>query len=406
MTQIERKSINSVALIMCFRMLGLFMIFPVFTPYAQHLSGATPQLIGLALGIYGLTQACLQIPFGALSDRFGRKPIICLGLIIFAIGSIVAGCSHTIEGVIIGRALQGGGAIGSAAMALVADLTDDTNRIKAMAIIGMSIGSAFALAMIVGPLLNGVIGVPGIFWLTALSALVAIAILYLFVKNTSPTLTLPCPVPVRGEYTREGTKSFKQILTNKQLLYLDLGVFIQHAMLTALFLVLPLMLQQQLHLNNDRQWLFYLPVLLCAYVFMVPFIILAEKKQQLKGVFIGSIMVMLLTQLALWKFPLTLANSLITLTLFFTAFTLLEATLPSLVAKLAPAANKGAAMGVYSTSQFLGIFVGGLMGGWLFSRWGINAIFLGCALCYLLWFSIALGWQRFPQKNIQQKNIQ
>jgi MFS family permease len=381
------KSINAIALIMCFRMLGLFMIFPVFTPYAQHLSGATPQLIGLALGIYGLTQACLQIPFGALSDRFGRKPIICLGLIIFAIGSVIAACAHSIEGVIIGRALQGGGAIGSAATALVADLTDNSNRVKGMAIIGMSIGLAFALAMVAGPTLNGIIGVPGIFWLTALLALVAVAILYLVVQ---------APHPITHQQTREGTgSSFKKILTNKQLVSLDIGVFIQHAMLTALFMILPLVLQQNLHVTLDRQWLFYLPVLACAYVLMVPFIILAEKKHRMKMVFIGSIAVLLLSQLLLWKWHQTWLNCLISLILFFTAFTLLEAILPSLVSKIAPTANKGAAMGVYSTSQFLGIFFGGISGGWLFAHWGISAIFLGCACIYLFWLLLATIYQTF-----------
>ena len=383
----ERKSVSAIALIMCFRMLGLFMIFPVFTPYAQHLTHATPQLIGLALGIYGLTQACLQIPFGALSDRFGRKPIICLGLIIFAIGSIVAASAHSIEGVIIGRALQGGGAIGSAAIALVADLTQDTNRVKAMAIIGMSIGLAFALAMVAGPTLNGIIAVPGIFWLTAFLALIAIAILYLWVApggtEQDPALHKP--------------NSFKQILTNKQLLCLDLGVFIQHAMLTTVFMILPLVLQQNLRLNLDHQWVFYLPVLACAYVLMVPFIILAAKKQRMRAVFTCSIVVLLVSQLLLWQWHQTWLNCLISLTLFFTAFTLLEAILPSLVSKIAPPANKGAAMGVYSTSQFLGIFFGGVGGGWIMAHWGFSAIFLACALSYLFWLLIAIIYQTFPQ---------
>jgi MFS family permease len=385
-----QKSVTSIALIMCFRMLGLFMIFPVFTPYAQHLAGATPRLIGLALGIYGLTQACLQIPFGSLSDRFGRKPIICLGLIIFAIGSVIAACAHSIEAIIIGRALQGGGAIGSAAMALVADVTHDTQRIKAMAIIGMSIGLSFAIAMVAGPSLNNIVGVSGIFWLTALLALIAIAILYLWVDTPPPLAQL----------TQIANKtSFKQILSNRQLLTLDIGVFIQHGMLTAQFMVLPLILQQSLHINSAHQWLFYLPILVCAYVLMVPFIILAEKKQQIKPVFLGSITVLLLSQLLLWQLHQTWLNCLISLILFFTAFTLLEATLPSLVSKLAPAANRGTAMGVYSTSQFLGIFFGGIMGGWLFATWGLASIFLGCALAYLLWLLIAMRYSCFPNNK-------
>lgn len=383
MTPFERKSVSAIALIMCFRMLGLFMIFPVFTPYAQHLPHATPQLIGMALGIYGLTQACLQIPFGTLSDRLGRKPIICLGLIIFAIGSIVAACAQSIEGIIIGRALQGGGAIGSAAMAFIADLTHDSQRTKAMAIVGMSIGIAFALAMVVGPSLNSRIGVPGIFWLTALLACIAIAILYLWVGNSPETTPI--------------TKtSFQHILTNPALLSLDIGVFIQHAMLTAMFVVIPLILQEKLHLTASQQWLFYLPILVCAYILMLPFIILAEKKQQLPTVFKGSILVLFFSQLLLWRAAPSIFSYVIFLTLFFTAFTLLEATLPSLVSRLAPVANKGAAMGVYSTCQFLGIFVGGVIGGWLFANRGINSIFVGCAAAYLLWFIIAVRFQLFP----------
>lgn len=398
MNQLERKSVSAIAVIMCLRMLGLFMIFPVFTPFAQHLPNATPQLIGVALGIYGLTQACLQIPFGILSDRFGRKPIICLGLIIFALGSLVAANAHSIEGIIIGRALQGGGAIGSAAMAFIADITHDSQRTKAMAIIGMSIGIAFALAMVVGPSLNTHIGVPGIFWLTMILALLAIAILYVVIP--SPAGATSWSISSKSGETAT-SRSLLQILVNKQLLPLNFGVFIQHSMLTAMFVVIPLILQERLHLTANQQWLFYLPILVCAYLLMVPFIILAEKKQQQRTIFIGGVLTLFFSQLLLFLLPSSVFTYLICLTLFFTAFTLLEAMLPSLVSKLAPTTNRGGAMGVYSTCQFLGIFIGGLIGGWLFAVKGIQSVFIGCAVAYLLWFIIVARFQPFPNKVTQ-----
>lgn len=384
----ERKSAISLALLMSFRMLGLFMILPIFSLYAQHLKGVTPHLIGLALGIYGLTQACLQIPFGMLSDKIGRKPVICFGLLIFAFGSVVAALAHSIEGVIIGRALQGGGAVGSVIIALLADSTKDENRTKAMAIIGMTIGLSFAVAIVLGPTLNTWVGVSGIFWLTAILAIIGIFIL-LFVV----------PTPKNNAFHRDAEPVpalFKSILTNGQLLRLDFGIFVQHAMLTATFIVIPLALTHFAHIKEAHQWMIYLPVLVIAFILMVPFIIIAEKKRKMKPIFIGCIITLAISQIILFFFHSTIFSFVVALLLFFTAFTLLEATLPSLISKLAPAGSKGTAMGIYSTSQFLGIFVGGAFGGWIFSLYGVQGVFLMCAIGAIVWAIIASSMKKPP----------
>lgn len=388
MNPTERKSAISLALLMTFRMLGLFMILPVFSLYAHSLKNVTPHLIGLALGIYGLTQACLQIPFGMLSDKIGRKPVILIGLLIFAFGSAIAALSHSITGVIIGRALQGGGAVGSVIIALLADSTKDENRTKAMAIIGMTIGVAFALAMVLGPTLNTWIGVRGIFWLTGILALIGIIVLFAAVPtpNNNAFHADAEPVPAL----------FKKILTNGELLRLDIGIFIQHGILTATFIVIPLALTHYAGVKEAHQWMVYLPVLVIAYILMVPFIIIAEKKRKIKPIFIGCIATIAISQVVLFFFHGAVFSFMLALLLFFTAFTLLEATLPSLVSKLAPAGSKGTAVGVYSTSQFLGIFAGGAFGGWIFGVAGITGVFITCAIAAAIWFLIALTMKKPP----------
>jgi len=384
----ERRSALSLASIYSFRMLGLFMILPVFSLYAHGLKGVTPTQIGLALGIYGLTQAILQIPFGMLSDRIGRKPIITLGLLIFVVGSVVAAMAthaNNISGIIIGRALQGGGAVGSAVLALAADLTREEHRLKVMATIGMTIGLSFAVAMIGGPLISNWIGLSGIFWLTAVLGLTGIGVLYFWV---------PTPKHSRLHRDTEAVPAqFREVLSDTQLLRLNLGIFTNHLALTALFVALPVALRDVVGLPQSHHWFVYLPVMALGFFTMVPFIIIAEKKRRLKQIFSGAIGILALANLSLFEFHHTLTAIVIALWLFFTAFNLVEATLPSLVSKMAPAQSKGTAMGVYSSSQFFGIFVGGWVGGWMFQHYGFSGVFLFCVGMIGLWLLAAVTMQ-------------
>lgn len=385
MTSAERRTALGLAGVYGFRMLGLFLILPVFALFAEELPGATPLLTGLAVGIYGLTQAVLQIPFGLLSDRIGRKPVIFGGLLLFAIGSVVAAMADDIVWIIIGRALQGSGAVAAAVMALAADLTREEQRTKVMASIGMTIGFSFMLAMIIGPAINGWVGVSGIFWLTALLALVGIALV---------GLVVPTPAVSRVHRDAEPVPAmFGRVLRHADLLRLDFGIFALHLTLTALFLAVPLALRDA-GLAASEHTLVYLPVMLLSILGMVPFVIIAEKKQKMKPIFLGAVAMLGIVQLVLWQnnedfWPLVLAIG-----VFFTAFNLLEATLPSLVSKTAPADAKGTAMGVYSTSQFSGAFIGGLLGGWVHQQWGLHAIFLFGALVALVWLLVASGMSK------------
>lgn len=384
MSPTEYRAATSLAGIFSLRMLGLFMIYPVFSVFAmKELHGATATTIGIALGAYGLTQAMFQIPFGMLSDRVGRKPMIALGLLIFASGSAVAALSHTILGVIIGRILQGAGAVGSTILALAADLTREENRTKAMALIGMTIGFSFALAVVLGPILNTWIGVPGIFGLTAVLALAGIAVLQFMV---------PRPVHSRLHRDTEPVPAlFKKVLTDGQLLRLDFGILVLHLILTASFVALPMVLSAPTgaDLKADHQWFLYLPVLLVSVVAMVPFIILAEKRRKMKSVFLGSILALAASELTLMEWHTSLAGIAVALVVFFTAFTLMEASLPSLISKVAPPDSKGTAMGVYSSSQFLGIFIGGAVGGWMYGHHGAHGVFAFTGLAALVWFLVA-----------------
>jgi MFS family permease len=383
MTPSERRATMALASIMSMRLLGLFMIFPVFTLYAQQLPNVTPTLIGLALGIYGLTQAILQIPFGMLSDRIGRKPIIYLGLLIFALGSVVAATSTSIVGIIIGRALQGGGAIASTVLALTADLTREEQRTKGMAIMGISIGTSFILALTVGPVLNSWIGVPGIFWLTAVFALIGILILH---------FAIPQPVNYHSHHGKFLVQ-LKGILQDTQLLRLDIGILFLHLLLTSLFVVLPIALLDN-QLPADDHWQIYVSVLLASVIAMVPLIWIAEKYRQIKPIFVGAIAILGLSQLGLNYFYHNLTGIILMLFLFFTAINILESNLPSLISKMAPANSKGTAMGVYSSSQFFGAFLGGLLGGWLHQYYGITAVFSFCAALTVIWFMLAITMQK------------
>lgn len=373
----ERLSVNSIALIYSFRMLGLFMIYPTFSVFAQHLHGSTPFLIGLALGIYGLTQACLQIPFGTLSDSYGRKPILFLGLAIFALGSVIAANSHSMSGIIFGRAVQGAGAVGSTLTALVADSTRDEHRLKAMAIIGITIGISFCIALVLGPLFTEWVGISGIFAITAGLAIIAMLILWLVVPTAKQIK--------HYDEKRFSMKKLQSICKNTELMRLNAGIFLLHATLTAVFLAIPLTLLHSAHLAINMQWLVYLPVLVLSFFAMIPFVIIAEVKQKMKQVLIGSVLTLAISQGLLWPLHGSAFLTAVLLFFYFTAFILLESTLPSLVSKIAPLANKGAALGVFSTSQFLGIFFGGIIGGFVLHGIGTDGLFVFAMILALIW---------------------
>ncbi len=381
----ERRAALSLGAIFSLRMLGLFMILPVFALYAEQLEGATPTLTGLAIGVYGLTQALLQIPYGLLSDRFGRKRLIMVGLVVFAAGSVVAALADTMLGVVLGRALQGAGAIGAVVMALAADLTRDQHRTKIMAAIGMSIGLSFATALVVGPVLNDLVGVRGIFWLTALLALVGLGVLYGVV-----------PEPAQSTVHRDAEPvvvQFAGVLRNSQLLRLDFGILVLHMILTASFVVLPVALQDLAGLDAGRHWQVYLSVLVVSVLIMLPLIVYGERYRKVKPIFLGAVVLVGAAQFGLAELHQSLTGVVVNLVIFFTGFNLLEATLPSLISRMAPADAKGTAMGFYSTSQFLGVFLGGLLGGWLFGIGGVRAVFFFCSGASLVWLLVAAGMQ-------------
>lgn len=385
MTPIERRASLGLAGIYGLRMLGLFIILPIFALYAEHLPGGESHLLmGVALGAYGLTQAILQIPAGWMSDRYGRKPIIYGGLLVFAIGSFIAASADNIYWVIIGRVVQGAGAINAAVMALTADLTREEHRTKAMAMIGMTIGITFSLSLILSPLLNSVLGVPGIFALTGVLALLAMGV---------AKFVIPDPAITRFHSdTEAGHGHFGEVLRNKDLLRLDFGIFSLHAILMSVFMQVPFVLKKD-GLDVSQHWLIYLPVMLVAFVLMVPPIIIAEKKAKMKQVFMGAVALALAAQVLLMFAQHSLWGVAIALLVFFTAFNVLEATLPSMISKIAPLSAKGTAMGVYSSVQFLGAFFGAAAGGALMQYVGGNAVFVFSIVLLLLWLVVVSGMQ-------------
>lgn len=387
MKQLWLHRVLPIAAIFSFRMLGLFMLIPVFSVYAVPLRSSTPALIGIALGGYGLSQGLLQIPFGMLSDKYGRKPIISIGLLLFIFGSLLGAYTDSIYGMILARILQGTGAIGSVLIALIADVTDEADRTKAMAVIGATIGFSFSLAMMVSPMITHYFGLSAIFYLTAILAGFGLMLLYTCI----PTPTQASKPSHRVIHSNQ----LKAVIYNRSLQQLDMGIFFQHLMLTSTFFAVPILLQHYIQQGALQQsTYFYLPLMVGAFLMMIPFIVLSEKKNRAKPIFLSSIALTCFAQLILAFTHYHWLSLCCLMFVYFTAFNLLEAMLPSLVSKQAPASVKGTAMGVYSSSQFLGIFIGGALSGAMYSIAQTRAIFIMNAMIALLWFIIA--WSMHP----------
>ena len=383
MTATERRASTSLASIFALRMLGLFLVLPVFALEARRYPGGEdPMWLGLAMGIYGLTQGLLQLPFGMASDRFGRKRIIVLGLLIFALGSFWAAAATDLMGLLVGRSLQGAGAVSAAVTALLADLTRDEVRTKAMAMVGGSIGLMFALSLVVSPLLAGWIGLSGLFGLTGVLALLGVGVVIWSVP--------PAPAPVTGEERGR----LRDVLARADLMRLNVGVFVLHAVQLAMWVSVPALLVQA-GLQTPQHWRVYLPAVALSFVFL-GLVFAAERRGHLKKVFLLSIVLMVVVELGLLVQSAgapSLSWMAVLLWVFFCGFNALEATQPSLASRMAPRAMRGTAMGVYNTLQSLGFFVGGLGGGWLVKSWGSPMLFLCCAGAMLVWLFVALPMQ-------------
>ncbi|WP_201747311.1 MFS transporter [Glaciimonas sp. PCH181] len=390
MTRAEIRSSASLASIFALRMLGLFLILPVFSVYAKTLPGGeSATLVGLAMGIYGLAQSFGQIPFGAASDKYGRKKIIIIGLILFALGSFIAAAAPNIYWVIIGRAVQGAGAISAAVTAFIADSTREEHRTKAMAMVGGSIGLTFALSMVASPLLYEWVGMGGIFAITGVLSLAAIAMIIFVVPN--------------APMVKAKRVAWSEILRNGELMRLNVGVFSLHLTQMAMFVVMPSALVQYANLPVTQHWKIYLPVVLISFILMLPPVFIGEKQGKMKQVFVAAISLLLAVQIGMWLafsqtnvyWPLLVGL----LLAFFIAFNVLEASQPSLVSRIAPPAAKGAALGVYNTLQALGLFCGGALGGLLKQHVGTSSVFVLGGLSTLVWLIIASGMKNLPRRS-------
>ncbi|RUO49106.1 MFS transporter [Pseudidiomarina donghaiensis] len=390
LTPIERRASGALAAVFGLRMLGLFLIMPVIAIYGQKYPDYTPLLIGLAIGAYGLTQALLQIPLGMLSDRIGRRPVIVGGLLLFAVGSLVAATADTLVGVVVGRALQGTGAIAAAILALAADITRDSQRPKVMATIGMFIGLSFALALVLGPLLGAQIGLSGLFYFTAVSAVFGIVVLLLAVPKVAQKSARGDLIPLKSE--------LGMLFKDRQLARLNFGVFVLHCVLTAFFVVVPLQLMRGGLAADDHAWL-YLPTLIASFAFMIPMLIKAERQRQQPRFFRVAIALVLGAVAVIVFVPAHWTYLAIAVVLFFTGFNFLEATLPSSLTRFAPAGRKGSASGIYATFQFFGAFVGGAAGGSIYQHIGLIGVGIFCTVLLLCWFAISFGMQPPPQQQ-------
>ncbi len=383
MTRAELRASGSLAMVFALRMLGLFLILPVFAVHARGLPGGDqPLLVGLALGMYGLTQAVLQIPYGIASDRLGRKPVIIAGMLVFAAGSFLAAAAPDVMTVLVGRALQGAGAVSAAVTALIADHTRDSQRTKAMAMVGISIGLSFAVSMVAAPLLYSVIGMAGIFSVTGLLALAAVVAVW--------RLPSPPAGASPGAVAAVERSGFRDVLANADLLRLNFGVFVLHAVQMAVFVVVPNWLVEGAGLPIDAHWKLYLPVMGASVLLMMPAINWGERRGRVSTVLAAAIGLMLVVVVGLYWHPTGVIPMAILLAAFFAGFNVLEASQPSLVSKLAPPGTRGAALGVYNTTQSLGLFVGGGLGGWALASWGGQAVFAGSGVLLLIWLVLTL----------------
>jgi predicted MFS family arabinose efflux permease len=388
MTPLERRASIALAAVFGLRMLGLFMLLPVFAVEARRMPGGDdPTLVGIALGAYGLVQALLQLPLGLASDRFGRKPVIIAGLLVFAAGSVVAAFAEGVVGVILGRALQGAGAVSAAVTALVADSTRDSQRTKAMALIGVSVALAFAFTLVAAPWLVAQAGLRGLFELTAALALAAVAV----------TAWVVPPAPRREVPAR--VTPLATLLLTPDLLRLNIGVFTLHAVQIAFFMIVPAWLVERAGVPLAQHAPLYLAAVLGSLLLMIAPLGWGERHGRLRPVFAGAIVVLLGVLLALMAEPAGLVLLVGLMTLYLTAFNVLEASLPSLVSRMAPADARGAALGVYNTVQSVGMFVGGAAGGWLLGRAGAAAVLAACAVLVVVWFLAAVGQKRWPGRG-------
>ncbi|WP_414691766.1 MFS transporter [Noviherbaspirillum sp.] len=391
MTSMEIRASVSLASIFALRMLGMFLILPVFSVHARSMPGGeSATLVGLALGIYGLTQSFGQIPFGVASDKYGRKPVIIIGLLLFALGSMIAAVAESLPWVIVGRAIQGAGAISAAVTAFIADTTREEHRTKAMAMVGGSIGLTFAFSLIAAPVMYTAIGMGGIFALTGILSILAILVVIYVVPAAPP--------PVRTRRV-----PFTEVLRNAELMRLNYGVFALHVTQMAMFVVVPTALVQYAGLPVADHWKVYLPVVLASFALMLPPVFAGERHGRMKQVFVGAIALLLMVQAGLWAFLGVQGmhwSLLVGLLLaFFVAFNILEACQPSLVSRLAPPAAKGTALGIYNTLQALGLFCGGALGGWLQQHAGPQFVFaLGTALT-IAWLIIAARMKALPRRG-------
>jgi MFS family permease len=388
MSPVEVRAGAGLAGVFGLRMLGLFLILPVFAVHAPALRGGDDlTLVGLALGAYGLAQGVLQIPFGMASDRWGRKPVLYAGLLVFAAGSFLGMFAEDIWTAIAARVLQGAGAISSVAMALAADLTREQHRTKVMAMVGSMIGLMFALSLVGAPLLYRAIGMDGLFALTGLLCIAAMVVVKFMV-----------PDPPARAAAAKGALDTRAAVLHPELLRLNAGILVLHIVLYAMFVVLPPLVVEA-GLPLAEHWKLYLPVVLASFAFMVPAVLIADRRNSHKAVLVGAVVVLAAVEAGFGAARGGIAWLALLLFAFFVAFNVLEALLPSLVSRLAPAEGRGVAIGVYNTTQTLGVFFGGLLGGWIASRFGTTSVFVVCALLVVLWLLVASGMRPLPAVN-------